>query len=131
MVRIAVPCPMKWSQMEGDGRARHCGQCNQTVFNFAELDAEEARLLLRKHAEGGRICARLFVRADGTMMTKDCPVGYRYGLQLARRFAVPALVLPVLAIAFWMVSVVTDNYRRLRSMTGQLEVTPAAVARTR
>lgn len=122
LVRIATPCPMRWADMDGDGPARHCGRCAQTVFNFAELDSEEARQLLRKHAAGGRICARIFLRADGTVLTKDCPKGYPYALRWARRWALPALLVPVVAFAFLVVSSVVDSYRQLRAMSGQLQV---------
>lgn len=35
----------------------------------------------------GRICGRLFLRADGTMITKDCPVGIRAFYKRTARFA--------------------------------------------
>jgi hypothetical protein len=74
-LRIASPCPARWEQMNGDDRARFCELCNLHVYNIAELTASEARSLIA-NAEG-RICARLYRRADGTVITKDCPVGLR------------------------------------------------------
>lgn len=128
VVKIATPCPMRWSDMEGTGRERFCGRCAMNVYDFAGLDSEEARLLLRK---GGRICARLFVRADGTVLTKDCPKGYPRALLWAKRFAVPAMLVPVLAVFLLVVLAAVDNVRRLQSMTGQLqlEVTPAPASK--
>jgi hypothetical protein len=29
------------------------------------------------NAEGGRLCVRFYKRADGTVLTKDCPVGWQ------------------------------------------------------
>ena len=74
-LRIASPCPASWEQMNGDDRVRLCELCNLHVYNIAELTASEAKLLIA-NAEG-RICARLYRRADGTVITKDCPVGLR------------------------------------------------------
>lgn len=119
VVKIATPCPMQWSDMEGTGRVRFCTRCSLNVHDFAGLDSEEARQLLRA---GGRICARLFVRADGTILTKDCPKGYPRALLWARRFAVPALLLPVLAVVLMALGAAIDNVRRLQAMTGQLQV---------
>jgi hypothetical protein len=72
-LRIASPCPAKWEQMSGDERARFCDLCNLHVYNIARLSRKEAEGLISK--TDGRICARLYRRADGTIITKDCPVG--------------------------------------------------------
>ena len=59
--------------MEGDEARRFCGKCEKYVYDFAALTAVEARNLLI--ASEGRVCARIFTRADGTVLTRDCPVG--------------------------------------------------------
>jgi hypothetical protein len=74
-LRIASPCPTRWEQMNGDDRVRFCELCNLHVYNIAELTAREAKSLITNTE--GRICARLYRRADGTVITKDCPVGLR------------------------------------------------------
>jgi len=74
-IRVATPCPVGWEQMTGDNRVRFCGLCQLNVYNFAELTQTEAEDLLRT-AEG-RVCGRLYRRLDGTVITKDCPVGLR------------------------------------------------------
>jgi Carboxypeptidase regulatory-like domain len=74
-LRIASPCPARWEQMNGDDRARFCELCNLHVYNIAELTAREAKSLIANTE--GRICARLYRRSDGTVITKDCPVGLR------------------------------------------------------
>ena len=91
------------------------------MFDFAELDSEEARQLLRARAEGGRICARLFVRRDGTVLTKNCR-GYPLW---APKFTLPPVLLALLALGFLAVGSFLDNYRQLMSMSGQLELRPA------
>jgi hypothetical protein len=74
-IRVASPCPISWEQMTGDNRVRFCTECRLHVYNFAELTRTEAEDLLR--TTEGRLCGRLYRRADGTVITKDCPVGLR------------------------------------------------------
>jgi len=74
-LRIATPCPISWDQMTGDNRVRHCDHCQLNVYNISELSPIEAEALIA--STEGRLCARLFRRADGTILTKDCPVGLR------------------------------------------------------
>jgi hypothetical protein len=59
--------------MEGDDRVRHCSLCQQAVYDVSALTRTEATALITKST--GRLCLRLFRRADGTVMTRDCPVG--------------------------------------------------------
>ena len=81
-LRIASPCPISWDSMTGDNRVRFCGHCQLNVYNISELSRSEAQKLIAS-TEGG-LCARLFRRDDGTILTKDCPVGLR---ALRRRVA--------------------------------------------
>lgn len=74
-IRIASPCSASWEQMEGDARVRHCAQCDLDVYNFSAMTEQEVAALRSTHT--GRICGRLYRRADGTMLTQDCPVGAR------------------------------------------------------
>jgi hypothetical protein len=99
-LRIAAPCPTSWEAMAGDERVRHCSLCNLNVYNFAELTADEVRLLLVRSE--GRVCARLYRRADGTVLTRDCPTGLRALRRRASRAAVAviAALLSLPAMAF-------------------------------
>jgi hypothetical protein len=74
-VRIASPCSASWDAMVGDDRVRFCGSCGKNVYNLSAMPGEEAERLLAKHE--GSICVRLYRRADGTVMSNDCPVGVR------------------------------------------------------
>lgn len=74
-LRIASPCDVPWSAMAGDDRVRHCGQCDRLVYQVARLTAEEVEALFR--AGGEAPCLQLRRRADGTVITVDCPVGVR------------------------------------------------------
>lgn len=61
--------------MKGDQNIRHCSQCKLNVYNFSEMSESEIVNLLQR--TDGRVCARLYRRADGTILTADCPVGFR------------------------------------------------------
>jgi len=74
-LRIASPCPVNWAQMTGDDQKRHCSLCNLHVYNISEMTRRDAVALIA--GSEGRICARLFRRTDGTVITRDCPVGLR------------------------------------------------------
>src|SRR5215211_3467705 len=74
-IRIASPCNADWDEMIGNDRARFCGQCNLNVYNLSSMTREEAELLIGRTE--GRLCVRYFRRTDGSVMTKDCPVGLR------------------------------------------------------
>lgn len=63
----------------GDDSVRFCNHCRLNVYNLSELSKAEAEALLV--SSEGRLCARLYRRSDGTVLTKDCPVG----LQALRR----------------------------------------------
>ena len=79
---IASPCPASWESMKGDDRVRFCELCNLNVYNFAQLTRREVNALVANTE--GRLCGRLYRRADGTVITRDCPVGLR---ALRRRVA--------------------------------------------
>jgi hypothetical protein len=75
-VKIASPCPVAWADMQGDDRTRHCDQCNLNVHNISDMTRDEAEAFLVQAAStGGRVCAGFWRRDDGTILTKDCPVG--------------------------------------------------------
>jgi len=83
-VKIAAPCSADWDQMfsfEGE-RVRFCSQCNLNVYNLSSMTRDEATALIAR-AEG-RLCVRFYRRADGTVLTQNCPVGLR---ALKRRVA--------------------------------------------
>lgn len=85
-LRIATPCPISWEQMTGDNRVRFCDHCRLNVYNISELSRPEAETLIA--STEGRLCARLYRRSDGTILTKDCPVGLRaLRLRVSKRAA--------------------------------------------
>jgi hypothetical protein len=74
-VRVAAPCPADWERMVGDERARYCGQCNLHVYNLSGMTRRQAETLITNTE--GRLCVRFFRRADGTILTRNCPIGLR------------------------------------------------------
>lgn len=71
--------------MSGDERARHCESCKLNVYNIAGMSNAEVQQLVANRE--GRLCIRLFRRADGTVLTKDCPVGFRAYQKRVAKFA--------------------------------------------
>lgn len=86
-VRVASPCKADWNQMTGDDKVRHCAQCRLNVYNLSGMSREEAESLIQ--AKEGKLCVRFFQRADGTVLTRDCPVGFA---RVQRRLAAIAAV---------------------------------------
>jgi len=81
-IAIAAPCQAKWEDMQGDDVARFCGMCELNVYNVAEMTGQEVADLMTKSE--GRACLRLYRRQDGTLITKDCPVGVTVQERLER-----------------------------------------------
>jgi hypothetical protein len=79
-IQIASPCSADWNAMQGDERRRFCEQCKLHVHNLSAMTRDEAEALLLS-AASGRVCTRFFRRADGTVLTRDCPVGVRARLR--------------------------------------------------
>lgn len=133
-VKIASPCPMKWSDMQGDEKQRLCAQCNQHVYKVAELTTSEA-VALFKNAGTQRVCAQLFHRIDGTVMTKDCPSAWSVGVYAAvSRIGLPVGVVAAslflfTACAVAVIAVFSDNLRALfgQSTGGALSGTTPVV----
>jgi hypothetical protein len=120
-VRIASPCPMRWEDLspiaEGvaggavervaggvawgaaGGRVRHCGRCGLNVYNLSNMTRGEAESLLAAHAgSGDRLCAGFYRKADGTVLTRDCPVG-RLAVRRRARLALTRIAALVTLLA--------------------------------
>lgn len=85
-IRIASPCSVDWEKMEGDDRVRFCSACQLNVYNFSEMTEREIRRLIEDH-EGRRLCGQLYRRKDGTILTRNCPVGLRAVVRRLSRVA--------------------------------------------
>ena len=74
-IKIASPCSQDWNAMIGTERKRYCGDCKLNVYNLSGMSRTEAENLITNSE--GRLCVRFFRRADGSVLTQDCPVGWR------------------------------------------------------
>jgi hypothetical protein len=72
---VSSPCTADWETMPGDERVRFCSQCHLNVYNISALTRKQAEKLIAETE--GRLCAKLYRRADGTIITRDCPIGIR------------------------------------------------------
>lgn len=74
----ALPC--KWVWDEGDGyskdRFRHCGVCQQVVYDFKNLDKAEAEAIVYTRENIQKPV--LYKRTDGKYMVNNCPVAVRH-----------------------------------------------------
>lgn len=99
-LRVASPCSVGWETMSGDERSRHCNLCQLNVYNIAGMTSGEVRNLIETGE--GRVCIRLYKRADGSVLTKDCPVSFRAYQKRVARFAGAALatILGLFSVSF-------------------------------
>ena len=104
VIGVAKPCPADWDGMTppddsgSDGeRVRHCELCKLNVYNLSGMTRQEVTDLVRERE--GRLCVRFYRRADGTVLTSDCPVGLRRAARWARRRAVGAMVIVFVMLA--------------------------------
>jgi hypothetical protein len=90
-IHIASPCSADWNEMYGDNRKRFCGDCKLNVFNLSGMTRDEAEALIMNSE--GRLCVKFYKRADGSVITKDCPVGWAKVKHRTRVMATAALSL--------------------------------------
>jgi len=74
-VEVAAPCKADWDRMIGSEQIRFCGQCSLNVYNLSGMTRDEAESLIARNE--GRLCVRFYRRTDGSIITRDCPVGLR------------------------------------------------------
>lgn len=74
-VKVAAPCSADWERMTGTEQVRFCDQCKLHVYNLSGMKKREAESLISNTE--GRLCVRFYRRADGTILTDNCPVGLR------------------------------------------------------
>jgi len=99
-IGVASPCTADWNQMKGDDRCRFCSQCSLNVFDLSAMTRKDAEELVASRSGNGkkdRLCVRFMRRADGTVLTRDCPVGLR---QRLRRTASRLVAMCTAAFAF-------------------------------
>jgi hypothetical protein len=113
-LRIASPCDADWDEMRpvtaSDGaRARFCGSCEKNVYDLSAMTRADAMALIERHE--GRCCVRFYQRADGTVLTEDCPVGVRALLKRAERRALLTAAAGVGVVAAFVAFLLGGNNR--------------------
>jgi len=122
-VRIASPCTADWEAMEGDDKVRYCGACRLNVYNLSAMDVEEAA---ERIMQDDPVCIRFYRRADGTILTRDCPVGAATAERRTRR----AMAVGSPAFALTLVASVSVGGTALFPVREQgARANPAAVRR--
>ena len=116
-IAIASPCTASWDEMIGDDRARFCTHCQKDVFNLSALPRDEAETFMRERTAD--VCVRLYKRADGTVLTSDCPVGVKR--KRRRKMAIAAVGGGLLAAGVFS-QMATSRSRESDTVMGKLEV---------
>lgn len=116
-IKIASPCSADWNEMYGDNRKRFCSDCKLNVYNLSGMTRGEAEALVT-NAEG-RLCVRFYQRADGSVITDDCPVGWAKFKQRTKVYAtaVFSLVLALLSGVFFV-----SLFSKQKNVVGKLVV---------
>jgi hypothetical protein len=99
-IDVAALCPVSWAEMTGDDRVRHCSICQQSVYNLSALTRDAAEDLVRRTE--WRLCVRFFRREDGTVMTRDCPVGRLRAVRQQFAVAVSVAAVLLLSLVGWI-----------------------------
>lgn len=106
-VKIASPCKVPLSEMEDQGNCFHCKSCDLNVYQFSKLTNSEIADLLNENNE--KLCVGIFRREDGTIITKDCPLGLRDVGFIYRRSGL------IKAIAFVLIIMMAMIYNKARN----------------
>jgi len=112
--RIASPCDKSWQAMRGDDRTRFCDACKKNVYNLIGMSDADVEALIRE--KEGNLCVRLYQRADGTLMTSDCPVG----LHAARRKLARAVSAVAGCVAMMLTAVTFGAFGRFEWRVGDM-----------
>lgn len=75
VIVVKYPCAASWDEMVGTDRVRFCSHCRKRVYNTSEMTREEAKIMLAQRE--GRPCLRMYRRADGTLVSRECRKAWR------------------------------------------------------
>lgn len=71
LIEIPKPCEVPWDSMKGNDRIRFCDQCSKNVYNISDMSESQAMKLLIDSE--GKVCISMLKRADGTIVSDNCP----------------------------------------------------------
>jgi hypothetical protein len=115
--------------MSGNDSARFCAQCQKHVYNWSALTAERAADLIRE--KEGKLCVRFYKRADGTILTADCPVGAAAVWRRVKRLAAAVVALLVSGVAMSLLAGDSGRRQDKRSRPKAYETWDDAVSAVR
>ncbi|MBI3550119.1 MAG: hypothetical protein HY078_13865 [Elusimicrobia bacterium] len=95
-IKVATPCTQSWDAMAGDDKVRFCSSCRLNVYNLSSMSRAEAESFVA--LSEGRMCVAFYRRADGKILTQDCPVGmagFRRRLSKLGAFAIGLVVVVI------------------------------------
>jgi hypothetical protein len=111
LIEVATPCTVPWESMQGDDRVRHCGQCQQSVYQLSNMSRDEAEeLILQKE---GKLCVQFYRRADGTVVTRSCAA-----VRLWRGLTSTATLAVMCVLTFFGLTRVTRSAPANSTLTG-------------
>ena len=113
---VEIPCPTSWEKMTGNDSVRFCSQCSLNVYNIANMTDKEAEAVFAKGINGDRLCARLYRRPDGTIMTDNCPRALRK-IRNASRWLKTKIVACFGLLASLAAPAQADNQNQTKSQT--------------
>lgn len=116
-IKIASPCGANWNEMIGDDRKRYCAECRLNVYNLSDMTRDEAESFLINSE--GRVCLRIYRRADGSVITRNCPVGFA---KLKRRVSRAAAAVFTMFATFFAGVFALESLKSLREFTNYTEV---------
>jgi len=125
VVKVASPCQRDWDEMTGDARARFCKDCKLNVYNLSEMTTDEAHQLIRE--KEGKLCVRFFTREDGTVLTRDCPVGVQWKRAKLIAAGSTAIALSLSALALSVSEIFADAPSESCAAPAPIAPAPAAV----
>lgn len=126
-ISVAAPCTANWGKMIGNDQMRFCQECKLNVYNLSAMTQNQAEDLIRKTE--GKLCVRYFRRADGTILTQNCPVGLEALKKKAARFAT-AIISALLSFitGFGLFSYVTGKKASPTPIIGTMAALPPTTA---
>lgn len=120
-VKIDMPCPKNWDEMDGGAARRYCGHCQKHVFNLEATAPQDASDLLLRVQDGENLCMRIRKDAAGRIVTRQ-----EAGPPMARRTWLQSVVKAVAGV--WGVALLSGcGYEQGEPMVGAVAPGEACV----
>lgn len=106
---VSVACRARWDTMVGDDRVRHCRACDQHVYDTRAMTTTEVEGLVTQVRTGTPVCARLYRRPDGTLITRDCTESRLARVRaMRRRWVASVVAASAIVVGWWSVPDLTS-----------------------